>query len=273
MAKSLDAVAIKEVSQVLGEYTTGSELTKIFSRLDYFDHDAVARNLKLSTKWRRIENTLLHECTNRKSSKPVFSLCQQILNPASFIKTPGLWSNARQELNGILLFYGYQLNDLGKIELTETVESFSEAQRRLLSFEKKISLYDIHPEIEKYCREELFSENYFHAILESSKGILDRVRCISESDKDGSTLINEVFIVKRPIVLIKGNMLSSLTELSEYNGLKSLLNTIVYMYRNPKAHEPKLYNQSSETDALTAFTLMSLAHRILDNCINVRDLS
>ncbi|MBO0456320.1 TIGR02391 family protein [Enterococcus hulanensis] len=272
MTKALDATAIKEISMVLGEYTKGSELTKLFFRLNYYDHDSLSPNSKLSTKWRRIENTLLEECRKKKSSKPVFTLCQQILNPAAFIKTPDIWNTARQEVNGILLFYGYQLNDLGKIELSEKVSSFTEAQKRLMSFEKKIAFHEIHPEVSKYCREELFFEDYFHAILEASKGILERIRHISQVEKDGSSLIEEVFIVKRPIILIKGNMLNTLTERSEYNGLKSLLNTIVYMYRNPQAHEPKLYNPKSETDAITAFTLMSLAHRILDNCVNVRDL-
>lgn len=272
MAKALDATAIKEISIVLGEYTIGSELTKIFSRLNYYDHDSISPTLKLSTKWRRIENTLLEECHNKRSSKPVFTLCQQILNPASFIKKPDQWDNARQEVNGILLFYGYQLNDLGKVELSQEVSSFTEAQKRLMSFEKKIALHQIHSEVSKYCQEELFSEDYFHAILEASKGVLERIRTISQIEKDGSALIDEVFILKRPTILIKGNMLNTLTERSEYNGLKSLLNSIVYMYRNPQAHEPKLYNQKSETDAITAFTLMSLAHRILDNCVNVRDL-
>ena len=67
-------------------------------------------------------------------------------------------------------------------------------------------------------------------------------------------------------------MLITQTDKSKYQGLKSLLNTIVYLYRNPNAHEPKLYDVTSETDAVTALTLMSLANSLLDDCINVRDL-
>lgn len=44
------------------------------------------------------------------------------------------------------------------------------------------------------------------------------------------------------------------------------------MYRNPKAHEPKLYDEGSLQDAVDAFVLMSIAHRQLDKLINARDI-
>lgn len=273
MPKKIDGNAIKGISQVLGEYITGSELTKLFSRLNFFDHDSTTSIDKFSTKWRRIENTLNTECRKVNSAKPAFILIEQVLTPISFVKSPDDWDNAKREINSTLIFYGYEFMDNGKVVVTTAAETFSEARKRLTSFEEKLSLYDIHPLVIDYCKEEFFVENYFHAIFESSKGVLEHVRRISETDSDGSTLINDVFRPNNPIILIKGNMISTQTERSEYNGLKSLLNTIVYLYRNPQAHEPKLYNDKSETDAITAFTLMSLAHRTLDNCVNIRDFS
>ncbi|WEB75595.1 TIGR02391 family protein [Streptococcus anginosus] len=42
--------------------------------------------------------------------------------------------------------------------------------------------------------------------------------------------------------------------------------------RNSKAHKLKYYNPDNLNDALTALTLMSLAHNLLDNCTNTRRL-
>lgn len=274
MSKPIDHIAIKQISEVLGEYSKGSELTKIFKRLNFYDHDSKNPQMKLSTKWRRIENTLNYECKKSKNAKPVFLLIQQLLTPAQFIKQgQSSWIKAKKDVNEILIFYGFELNDSGMVQKVIIAKNFTDAQKRLTSFNEKLEMYDIHQNVTQYCREELFIDNYFHAIFEASKGLSDRVRTLSETELDGSTLINTVFDRKQPIVIIRGNMLSTQADRSEYNGLKSLLNTIIYLYRNPKAHEPKLYNQTSETDAITAFTLMSLAHRILDNCINVRNIT
>ena len=95
---------------------------------------------------------------------------------------------------------------------------------------------------------------------------------LSELEPDGTALIQQALSTKKPVILIKGNMLKNETDRSLYNGLKNLLETIVSLYRNPTAHSPKLFDVTSETDAITAFNMMSLAHRILDNCINIRDL-
>jgi len=125
----------------------------------------------------------------------------------------------------------------------------------------------------KYCREENFNQDYFHAIFESSKGLSQRDRDISDLNTNGNELIQDAFSINTPKILIKGNMLNNKTDKSLYNGLKNLLKTIVSLYRNPSAHMPKLYDPKSETDAITVFTLISLAHRILDECINVRDIN
>lgn len=269
MSKAIDNKIIEYVSRILAEELTGSKIDTMFELLNLPNFDQLERGFT-STKWRRINESVLDKCKKTNSAAPFFSVIQYVVTPSTYINNPEHWKNLLKDINSQLMFYGFEVNDAGKIIKIETVESFNDAQRRLKSFTERLSAYEIHPEILKYCQNELFSDNYFHAILEASKGLLHRLRELSGLDLDGSTLVNEAFIVKNPVIVIKENKIESLTEKSAYNGLKSLLNTIVYLYRNPKAHEPKLYNPSSESDAVTAFTLMSMAHSILDNCIRVR---
>ena len=269
MSKPIDNIIVEHVSRILAEELTGSKIDTMFENLRLPNFDKLERGYT-STKWRRINESVLVKCKERGNATPFFSAIQYVLKPSLYLDKPDEWKKILRDINSQLMFYGFEVNDSGKVIPTKVVESFNDAQKRLQSFKERLSAYEIHPEILKYCDDELFLENYFHAIFEASKGLLHRLRELSALNLDGSSLINEAFIVKNPVIVIKGNKIESLTEKSEYNGLKSLLNTIVYLYRNPKAHEPKLYNPSSESDAVTAFTMMSMAHSILDNCVRVR---
>ncbi len=280
--KSIDSKCVESVSRILGELVTGSEITSMFEVLNLPDFDInrtnearrvapLARPI-ISTKWRRINESIVKVCVSSHSATPFFSVIEYIMRPQEFMENPELWTKTLSSINSHLMFYGYELGDNGKIAKVSAPTTFGEAQLRLQSLDDRLSKLEIHPEILKYCKEELLTDNYFHAILEASKGLLDRVRRMSETTDDGNTLINNTFSLKHPLIVIRGNMLETQTERSKYSGLKSLLNTVVYLYRNPNAHEPKLYDVTSETDAITAFTLMSLAHKTLDNCSNVRDL-
>lgn len=274
---AIDNNCIEKISKTLGELLTGSEITSMFHQLELKDFDAT-RQQQLnfptfhSTKWRRINESVTEACRTTNSAKPLFKAIEYTMRPANFLHDAESWTINKQSVNEDLIFYGFQINDSGKIESTQAATTFNEAQQRLQTLTDKLAQLNIHPSVLRYCRTELLQKNYFHALLEASKGIMDRVRAISELSDDGNTLINECFSQKNPIILIRSNMLITQTDKSKYQGLKSLLNTIVYLYRNPNAHEPKLYDVTSETDAVTAFTLMSLANSLLDDCINVRDL-
>lgn len=264
---------IIDISKVLGNLLTGSEITTMLNDLNLPNYDSINNRPYTSTKWKRLNESIHSACRTSQSAKPLFKAIEYVMSPSNFMDSPEDWYFNKNNLNKLLIFHGFEIVDSGKISKTKVVKTFSGAQKRLKSFNDKLDSYDIHQEIFKYCTVELFEQNYFHAIFEASKGILDRVRLISESNLDGNSLINENFKLNQPIILIRNNLLESSDDRSAYNGLKSLLKTIVYLYRNPKAHNPKLYDVTSETDAITAFTLMSLAHKTLDNCINVRDIT
>lgn len=272
MTQSIDKYVIENVCRVLGELTTGFKITNMFRSLRIYDFDIVTYGKPVSTKWKRLRDAIVYECTQQKKATPFFKVIEYIMKPINFVSCPEGWQSNRRDINANLLFYGFELTDAGKVITTEAVDNVKDAHKRLQSFQNKLEMYDIHANILQFCDEELFQSNYFHAILEASKSVLQRVREISELELDGTKLIQQSLSFKNPIILIEGNMLKTETDRSLYNGLKNLLETIVSLYRNPKAHAPKLFDVTSETDAITAFNMMSLAHRILDNCVNVRDL-
>ena len=56
------------------------------------------------------------------------------------------------------------------------------------------------------------------------------------------------------------------SEKSEFTGVKELLEAIFHLVRNPTAHTPKINWKVDETKALDILTLISFAHKYLDEC-------
>lgn len=262
----IDNNIIEEISKIIAEYVTGSEITRLFSRLDFYDYDLHQPLTRLSTKWKRLNHAIIEKCNEEKNTRPFFKLIEEILNPIYFQNEQELWYEAKRKVNFPLRFYGFEIDDSGKIIKTIETKTYSEAVSRSQNLLEKIEPYKIHKSVIKFCRPELLQKNYFHAIHEASKSTLNRIRDMNNSSADGAKLIELSFSTKNPSLIIKGNGIQSEKDRNEYNALKHLLLTINYFYRNTTAHEAKIYNPKSETDAITALTLISKAHDLLDNC-------
>jgi uncharacterized protein (TIGR02391 family) len=72
------------------------------------------------------------------------------------------------------------------------------------------------------------------------------------------------FSTKDPYLFF--NALQTESEQSEFKGLKELLQAIFHLARNPEAHTPKVNWKVDETKALDILTLISFAHKYLDEC-------
>lgn len=267
---------IEQISRILvaEEGISHSKVTDMLNYLKLKDFSEKIPNYPYITpaKWKRVTQSVQEACHTKDDNRPLFDVIEFIAIRSNYIGKEETWSNLLSKINTALISYGYELDDSGKIRYVKPAKTLTEAQIRLKALDSKLQNEDIHPEVLKWCKEELFVDDYFHAVFEASKGLFDRIRSISPSSLDGITLVNEAFKVKNPAIIIKGNMLKTESELSEYKGLRSLLKTIVRIYRNPKAHTPRIYDYTDENYILTAFIVLTLAHTYLDECIGVRML-
>lgn len=119
----------------------------------------------------------------------------------------------------------------------------------------------------KYCKLELLNNNYFHAVLESTKSVSDKTRNLSGLISDGASLVDEAFSLKNPVLAI--NSLRTESEQSEQKGFSNLLKGIFGMFRNTTAHAPKINWDISKADAIDLMTTLSFIHRKLDNAIKI----
>ena len=104
--------------------------------------------------------------------------------------------------------------------------------------------------------------DYYDAVFEASKGLAERVREISGLTTDGGNLFQTAFSTNDPDLFI--NLMETESERSEFIGLKELLQSIFHLVRNPAAHTPKVNWKTDETKALDILTLISFAHKYLD---------
>jgi len=146
----------------------------------------------------------------------------------------------------------------------ERAKTLDEVDRRINSLKKHLYNRAIHQEVTKYCIKDYLRKDYYDAVFESAKGLAERVRIISGLTTDGGALFQKAFSKNDPYIFFNG--LSTSNEISEFVGLKELLEAIFHLVRNPAAHTPKVNWKVDETKALDILTVISFAHKYLDEC-------
>jgi uncharacterized protein (TIGR02391 family) len=168
----------------------------------------------------------------------------------------------RLNLNKALAFAGLAVEASGELVSVERAQTLSEAERRANDLREDLGLRNVHPDVLRFCREELLAENYFHAILEAAKSVADKLRQRTGLTDDGATLVDRALAGELPLLVI--NSFSSETEKSEQRGFANLVKGLFGMFRNPTAHAPKIGWAVNKEDAEDVFTLLSLVHRRID---------
>lgn len=256
-----NANIIEQISRIIAEHVTGSKLTNILENLHIRPSDDYSKD----TKWRRINNAIVINQNSTHSGDALIKIVEYIMSPVNFTDlSPEDYKAVMVELNTVLSFSGLQITEDGKIIVAKKSTTLSDAQSRTQGLLKSLEPFKIHPQLLYYCKPEILSNNYFHLILESSKCLLQELKRISQLQSDGNKLIGECFDGINPLVVF--NHFSTDDEKSEHKGLESLLKYIVYCYRNPKAHDPKIFSVDSKQDAISALIIMSKGRYLLDKC-------
>jgi len=139
--------------------------------------------------------------------------------------------------------------------------------------QKPVSLKStVHPDILKYCQEELLVDNYFHVVFEATKSVADKIRIRTDLTSDGASLIDEAFSFKEKIPHLALNALETESEQSEQKGFMNLVKGLFGTFRNTTAHAPKIKWSIEEQDALDILSMVSLIHRRLDTAIEARKM-
>lgn len=253
-----EEASIESLAKLLAECGSGSDISRVLAHLDLDDHAAGL------TKWRRLYRVFLDLQEHDRCANRVAAFIGAFLSPARFVGRNDEFEHHRIQLNTVLAFSGLEYGPDGHFRERRVAATLTEAERRANAIRSKLQGRRVHPEVLKYCKSELMQDNYFHAVFEASKGLAQRIRDKSRVDGDGARLVDKVFSVEQPILAF--NTLRTETERTEHKGFSALLKGCFAAVRNPLAHEPKIMWEG-EDDAADYFTLISLLHRKLDDCV------
>jgi uncharacterized protein (TIGR02391 family) len=195
-------------------------------------------------------------------------LISEVMAPVRFSSQARL-DEIRAFLNEKLLLSGYRVREDGKVGPARRAATLAEAQQRADDLRAELSRRSVHPDVLRFCRAELLQQNYFHAVLEASKSVADKLRTLTGAAGDGTPLVDATCSLgSGPRIAFSS--LATEWERSEQTGIATLMKGLFSTFRNPAAHAPRIVWATSRTDALDMLTLASMLHRRLDGA-TVRD--
>lgn len=256
---------LEQIANILADTDsglTGTEIHKYLLLANIEDVDPT------NTKRVRLYNAFDAFQKGSKCANNIANFIKIVLDPSRYTECPAKFEDWRSRINQILAFEGIQVLETGALSrLKEKANKISDVQIRVDNLKAKLEQRDTHCQVFIYCKAELLSDNYFHAVFEANKGLFNRIRDLSGVSEDGNKLIEQVFSTN-PILII--NNYSTQSEIDEHKGFCNLLKGLCGMFRNPEAHEPKVLWRMTEQDALEILGMISYCHRRLDNSHKIR---
>jgi uncharacterized protein (TIGR02391 family) len=235
---------------------TGSEIQHLLATARIEDVDPGI------TKRKRLYNAFANDQNKRQHRRHILEFIRRAMKPELFIRQPERFEPLRANLNQALAFAGLAVAESGALGFAARAETLSAARRRAQELRADLARRDVHPHVLQFCREELLADDYFHAVLEAVKSVMDKLRDRTGLTDDGNTLVERALTGNPPMLAI--NVLQSESEKSEQKGFANLVRGTVGMFRNPTAHAPRIHWSMTKDDAEDLLSLISLIHRRLD---------
>jgi len=236
---------LESVSKCLADFVSHSEVSK------FLEESGLSNNDPTNSKWKRLYNSFAAYQNENQYSNAIQIFIQKVASPVRFINNEEQYDSFRAALNKCLLFCGLELGNEGRYKLVKAASTIGEAHARADMLANRLKERSVHAHVLVFCKAELVQDNYFHAVLECTKSIAEKIRVMSGSTKDGGELIDYAFgLGKMNVPIIALNSLDSESKLSEHKGFGNLLEGFLGMFRNTTAHAPKIIWTLEVEDAL-----------------------
>lgn len=253
---------LKSVAAVLADTEnglTGREIGDLLAQLNMSDP------LPAATKRDRLAEAFVARQNRDQSSNRIITFIVAAIEPVRYRDRPDLFTLRQDRLNEHLAFVGLRVNDAGKVARGPRAQTLDEATRIATSIRDELQRRKPHPEVLRYCSVEVLKKAHFHACLEATKSIFDRLRTATGAQGDGAALVDASLSLGKsgtPVLAI--NELRTQTERDEQTGFANLIKGLSGLYRNPTAHDPRQNRSVSDEELLEVLTMVSMVHRRLD---------
>ena len=222
---------IERIAKILADTSnglTGTEIGHILRSIRINDIDPSY------TKWKRLYNALVFLHNQRGTGNHILSFIARALEPARWAGNKNRYLGILEEINTVLAFQGLEFRDDGKFHIIAKASTLTDAEKKAKKLRGVLQERNLHTKVFDYCNAELLENNYFHAVLEASKGVANMIRNKSGLTSDGTELVDAAFGGNNPLLRI--NLFTTETEKSEQRGFTNLLKGLFGTFRNPTAH-------------------------------------
>jgi len=259
MEKMFAAAELEVIARALGhteDGLTGSEIGHCIAVCHMSDIDPAA------TKWIRIHNAFVQKQNTALNRRAVLEFIRQAMHPSRHLHRPERFEQLRSHVNRALAFSGLAVLEDGSLISGDRATTLTDAERRARELRATLELRGIHSDVLACCRAELLADNYFHAVLEATKSVAEKIRAKTGLIEDGAELIDRALTGTPPMIAI--NTLATKSEHSEQTGFVNLVKGLFGMFRNRTAHALRVSWDMDRADAEDLLAIVSLVHRRLD---------
>ncbi|UAY55761.1 TIGR02391 family protein [Arachidicoccus terrestris] len=259
MTKSFDDITLRNLSDIISDMLTHRQITEAFSSA------GISESPQGTNKTDRVFYALKERQEQDRCGNNVLAFVLRLLNPKRY-NSEEAFENNRARINEKLAYEGIEIDKSGLPKLVDKAKTISEAKGRSLKIKEKVHGIGVHADILPYCEAEWLKDNYFHAILEITKSVAEKLRQKSGYNSDGADLVDDCFALgkeKKPMLAF--NTLQTPSEESEHKGFGNFCKGFFSMYRNPKAHNPKIFEDTQLTQMTEVLVVATIIHNKLDN--------
>jgi hypothetical protein len=199
MEKTFSKSELEAIAQGLADTTdglTGSEIGHILASLKMDDPTPDM------TKWKRLHNAFVKRQNHSGNRRAVPQFIREAMKPARYARAQERYEPMRANVNRALAFVGLAVEADGEVVASDTAKTLTEAERRARELRADLTARDIHPDVLGFCREELVADNYFHAVLEATKSVADKLRARTGLTDDGAALVDKVLAGEIPMLAV-----------------------------------------------------------------------
>jgi uncharacterized protein (TIGR02391 family) len=258
MTNSFDEITLRNLSNIISGILTHRQIS------EHLQGASITDTGEGSNKSDRLFYSLKARQKQDNCGNNVLSFVTRILNPKRY-NDEAEFERHRTSINEKLVYDGVEIDKAGQSRQVNKAKTISEAKKRSLKIKEKVHGIGVHNDILPYCEEEWLKENYFHAILEITKSVASKLRQKSGYTSDGAELVDECFgLGKDNKPMLAFNTLRTDSEQSEHKGFGNFVKGFFSMYRNPKAHDPKLFEDTQLTEMTEVLVVATIIQNRLD---------
>ncbi len=258
MTNKFDLNTVRSLADIISSMLTHRQISEQFQNASIIDTN------EGTNKSDKIYYSLKARQTQDNCANNVLAFVLRIINPKRYTDEAEFEKN-RTSINEKLLYEGIEIDKAGQAKPVDKAKTISESKRRSLKIKERVHGIGVHTDILPYCEAEWLNENYFHAILEITKSVAQKLRQKSGYTTDGGELVDECFgLGKEKKPMLAFNTLRTDSEESEHKGFANFMKGFFSMYRNPKAHDPKLLEDTQLSEMTEVLVVATIIQNKLD---------